>query len=104
MHSTPDRYDGGAGARVPSPWSVKMTNFRPARAAAAATSSGVPDPSDNLVWTWMTPTATLAAEGGDGSVRCLGGRRNRMKNKAAARTAAAASAMRVTTMDYRLPA
>ena len=39
--------------RVPSPWSVSTTKSRPARAAAAATSSGVPAPSETVVWTWM---------------------------------------------------
>src|SRR6185436_18148307 len=106
-HSTPDRYAGGAGARVPSPWSVKITKFKPARAAAAATSSGVPDPSDVFVCTWSAPTAVRAADGhaGGGSVSRFGGRRNRTKTKAAAKTAAAARSNRFTTLltiDYGL--
>ena len=57
MTSTPWRYAGRSGVRVPSPWSVRMTNFRPARAAAAATSSIVPVPSDRRVWMWIAPRA-----------------------------------------------
>jgi hypothetical protein len=32
---------------------VKIRNLRPARAAAARTSSGLLRPSDRLVWTWQ---------------------------------------------------
>ena len=35
MTSTPERYCGGSGARVPSPWSVRMMKCSPARAAAS---------------------------------------------------------------------
>src|SRR5690242_5602284 len=38
-------------------------NFRPARAAAAATSSGVDRPSDRLVWMCRTPGIVPSANG-----------------------------------------
>ena len=44
-----------SGVRVASPWSVMTMNFRPARAAACAISSGVPRPSDRTEWMWRMP-------------------------------------------------
>ncbi len=40
---------------VASPWSVKMTKWSPARAAAAAMSSTEPLPSDRVECTWYAP-------------------------------------------------
>ncbi len=48
--STPWRYAGGSGERVASPWSVRMMNCRPAWLAASAMASGVPVPSDRVLW------------------------------------------------------
>ena len=64
-------------------------NCSPARAAAAATSSGDPEPSDRLVWTWSAPAAWRDAPVVAGSESERGGSGSRTKRKAAARTAAA---------------
>src|SRR5712691_10019634 len=59
MTSTPDRYAGPSGTRRPSPWSVRTRKSRPARPAAAATSSIDPAPSERFVWTWNAPEIVL---------------------------------------------
>src|SRR2546430_2544102 len=89
MQRTPERYVGGSGVRVASPWSVKMTNFSPALAAAAATSSGPLRPSDRLEWTWMTP-GTEPSVNDVSRVRRTGGSVNATKTATAATKAAVA--------------
>src|SRR2546430_1915524 len=73
-------------------------NFRPARAAAAAMSSGPLRPSDLLVWTWTMPAIvpSVGAESASGR----GGRVRPTQTATAAAMAAVASRNFFTNSDF----
>src|SRR5580765_7967457 len=70
-------------------------NARPARAAAAAISSGELRPSDRLVWMWMTPRIAPSRQLVSSAIG-RGGRAKNVKTTTAATRAAAVTITRFT--------